>query len=344
MSKQKPKTFSKLLSTAAMALGILPGALLAGNSCGFDGLTVGADFLYWEPCISDMHYAVKANDSIISEEFISYKTHYICPDYDSGFRVYAKMDNIWCDFNAALIYTNFDTDKSSSVHSNTGERIRTTIAIPVVDLQETPLLVFGDRATAKWDFEYQTLDALMSYSLHINNSRDLAFEAFSGIKWLDYSMKRHDRTFSGEGEILRIKRDLDVCGIGPTFGLKSSYTFCGCFEIFGSAASTLIIAESENKDSFRISNIDEELFQIHQHYKNDDDCVCFPGVHLMTGIGYETCLCDMEIGFRLGWEYVHWINAPQFPHYDTDQNGARSGRSDGNITLQGLFAGLNVSF
>jgi len=108
--------------------------------------------------------------------------------------------------------------------------------------------------------------------------------------------------------------------------------------------TSLIVGHSDNKDSLFIINEEGEEELVDRRFKSKDDCVCFPGLHLMTGIAYETCFCDMEFGFRIGWEYVQWINAPGFPYYEAGNDGVRSASSNNNLTFQGLFAGLNISF
>jgi hypothetical protein len=189
----------------------------------------------------------------------------------------------------------------------------------------------------------------MSYALNISCDPCFKAETFSGLKGLKFCLERRDEihddftiTTPQPAEV-RFHRELDVWGIGPMFGFKTSYTFCDCLKTFGLVETSLIVSDAESKDHFVVVDAGD-LEIVDRHFKSEEDCVCFTGVHLVTGISYEMCLCDMEIAFNFGWEYVLWINAPAFPFYEHGENGVRSASTEQNLGLQGIFAGLNISF
>lgn len=327
MNKFKKLYTSLLLTVAA---GLIPSGLTAYDGCCFNNIKIGADFLWWQPCTSDLDYAIVDRDSPFDLVNDDIHTKYIDPEWDPGFRVWIGMDDMFCGFNGAAVYTYFDTSKKNSAHRL--DSVRLTTSIPEDNLT-------GNTAHAKWDLEYQTVDLFLSYPLQITCDCNFGFEAFSGLTWLNIDEKRHDYLNTYDGR-QTFNRKLDIWGVGPVMGVKSSYKW-NCLKIFGLASTTLLVGEAKSKDHSRNSLFENEW---DNHYKNHDECVCFPGFHFLSGVAYDLCLCDMQIGLHLGWEYVHWINAPTFPYYEADRGGVRSANSEKSLTLQGLFAGVNLTF
>jgi hypothetical protein len=311
-----------------------------GGNCGC--FEVDVDYLFWQPCISDQHYALKANGNFFDDESLHVKTHYFCPDWDSGVRATLRVNDIWCGYDGEVTYTYFTTDTSKSLSGQTYS-IRPSNTVPDVNYQGDTIYLFGDYATAKWDLTYQTVDAVLSVPFEVGCRNGLNISAFSGIKWVNYETSRHEHYWDDDSPYLLVRRNLDVNGVGPTLGVRTKNRFCDCFTIFSQFSTSLIVGSSDNTDHFHVYQRNEEG-EIINRYTNNDCCVCFPGLDFLAGVGYDFCICDWDFDLHIGWEYVHWFNAPNFTYYDTDQNGARSGSNDGKLSLQGLIAGLSVSF
>jgi len=304
------------------------------NDCCID-FEIGADWLYWTPCINDQHFACVQQSTV--SPFI-FKDHYLCNEWDSGVRVYGKVGNLWNDFGGALVYTYIKPSSNGEVSSSQTNSIILTNASPI-SFEE------GERATSDWELEYQTIDAVLSYSIDVCNNPCLKVEAFSGLTWVDVTNDRTDVLYADEdteGEIIStFKRHNCFWAVGPTFGLNTSYRVCDCFNLFGTFQTSLVVGESENKD---IVSFEGDVTPFTGEWHAKDECFCFPGLHLVAGIEYELCLCDCEFGIRLGWEYVQWINAPTFPFYEYNDDGIRSAPSTNDLTMQGIFVGLFASF
>lgn len=297
-------------------------------------IEIGADWLYWTPCINDQHYAI-VTETI--ETVDTYTNQCLCNEWDSGVRVYGKIGNLWNDFSGALVYTYIKPGSNDSVTPDATGSVFFSNAIPVD-------YAIGDRATADWQMEYQTLDAVLSYSINVCQNPCLKVEAFSGLTWVDVTHDRTDVLYTDEGleteSILTVDRHNSFWAVGPTFGLNTSYKLCDCFSLFGTMQTSLVVGESENQDLITI----EAGIPFAGEWNAKDKCFCFPGLHLVAGIDYELCICDFSFGLRFGWEYVQWINAPTFPFYEQDEVGVRSAPSTNDLTMQGIFVGLNASF
>lgn len=333
---------------AALVLGFagLTSAAQAGdcwdscNDCCME-IEVGADWLYWTPCISDQHFAWEVYEN---QNGVGFKTHYMCDNWDSGVRVWGGIKNIWNDFNGYLIYTYINPEAEGSVTSS-DNNLYLSWPSPIGEFEEFN----GDRVASKWEFEYQSLDAILSYSIDVTRNQCLNVEAFSGLTWVSMKQDRTDSLFNEFGgeyeDSLVWHRKVDVDAIGPTFGVRTSLRVCDCFNVFGTIQTSLVVGESKVNESMRIIESDEsEVNQNDYNWTAKDECFCFPGLHLLAGVSYDLCVCDWTVGLRLGWEYVQWINAPSLPWYELNSGATRSAFSSQNITMQGIFVGFNAEF
>jgi hypothetical protein len=329
MRKLKSKLAAIILGFAGLTTTVQADCFDPCNTCCPD-IEVGVDWLYWSPCISDQHFAITYDDASTT-----FKTHYICDDWDSGVRVYGKVKNLWNNFNGAVVYTYIKPDNNGHVDGN---GVRFSYGTPFT---YDP----GDSISFDWELEYQTLDAVLSYSIDVTQNRCLKVEAFSGLTWIDVKQNRKDVLTEQVTELTTTtdwNRHNDFWAIGPSFGINTSLRICDCFNVFGMFKTSLVVGESESKETLTTKAGSDPENSVYFHA--DDECSCFPGIHLATGIDYELCICDCTFGIRLGWEYVQWINAPTFPFYEQGDNGIRSAPSTNNLTMQGIFLGLNATF
>lgn len=332
MRNLKTKLAAIILSVAGLTSSVQADCWDPCNDCCLD-FEIGADWLYWTPCINDQHFAIVGQESPTS-----LKTYYLCDEWDSGVRVWGKLDNFWNCFSGALFYTYINPKSSGSVTSE--------LTNFVIFSNSTPAAYdAGESLTSNWDLEYQTVDAVLSYSIDVTQNRCLSVEAFSGLTWIDVTQKRTDILTGVDTEVestYTFDRHNDFWAIGPCFGLNTSLRICDCFYLFGTFKTSLVVGESDSKDVF--TQAVGSTQPIDFDWKAKDECFCFPGIHLATGIDYELCICDFSFGIRAGWEYVQWINAPTFPYYEFEELGVRSAPSTNDLTMQGIFVGLHASF
>ncbi len=307
-------------------------------------IEVGIDFLFWTPCIKDQHFALTSDSE---GEVTVTDTHYLCNDWESGTRVYAKLWNWFCGFNGALVYDYINPKTDGEVEFD-------GVVFSVAQPQGS---TSGNNVTAKWEMEYQTLDALLSCSIEAAQNRCLSIEAFTGLTWIDVEQKA-DYTVASTEEVpvpkQHYNRQHDFWAVGPCFGINTSLTFCDCFNLFGSIKTSFVVGESRGDDV--ITNTTEtttenngqtevkvEVGDIYS-YPGNNKCVCFPGLHLTAGIEYELCFCDTTFALGLGWEYVQWINAPTFFSYEQNDGGVRSSPATKDLSMQGIFVGISSTF
>jgi hypothetical protein len=340
------KNLKTTLLTGAMALIMNLSSQLEANMCCFDEIKIGGEYLYWDPCGAELDYAVVADDGTVFEAD-ELRTKRICCDADSGFRIYGMIDKLWEDFSVGLIYTHFGTHSHSSRSADV-RGIALSTAVPNNSFGEGGEgVLVGDFAEGDWHFRYNVVDLVMSHPLNLSCDPCWHFESFGGLKWMRMKQKKDLFVRSTEDEGGNGSSEFDqhvrISGIGPTFGMCSSYAICDSVKLIGMAAGSVIIGDSRNHDRYEAFNTAGDLL-FEQRYKDHNDCVCFSGIHLKTGLSYDTCYCNMQMGFHIGWEYIQWINAPGFTYYESFDNGVRSANTEKNFSLQGLFVGADISF
>ncbi len=354
---QRLKT--KLLSTAAALVLASPFAV-ANNDCCFGGFTVGADFLYWTPCISNNHYAVEFDTDIVSDLEIGTvdakaKYKFLDCDWEPGYRAYVGINDVFGCFDLMLTYTHFDAESSGSIRRSPGSN-RILLSYPDPVIQD-----IGDSARAHWDLQYRHYEATIGYPVEFGKSSCFEVTPFSGLQLVTMNQKRHERlsetVSEGPSDLQEIHRKVDYWGMGSMLGLAYSYKIFDCLSWNGRFGGQIVIGQAEAKDKFRfvgdVQILQEEgeelrLVDVEADYetrfKSKDECFCFPGWHLRSGLSYNVCLCGWEVNAKLGYEYIQWIDAPTFLSYETEGLGIMSSVNRSSLTMYGFFAGLDVSF
>ncbi len=293
---------------------------------------LGADWLYWTPCISDQHFTLSATENQV-------ETHYLCSEWKSGVRVFMKSEDVGNGFGGSLTYSYIRPEASGSISPALQNSVAFSNALPVD--RDT-----GDSARGNWKAEYQSADLLIHYDIKVACSQCFNIQLFTGLTWVDVEQNRTDILYknlnTSEEEVDTFYRHQEFWAVGPAVGLHSSIKICNCFDLFGTLKVNAVIGKSESIDRYKEELQGEE--DVENVYFANDSCSCFPGFHLITGVDYDFCYSDADVGIRLGWEYVQWVNAPTFPSYEQGESGIRSATNNRTFSMQGIFVGLYASF
>lgn len=294
------------------------------------GWTLGVDFLYWMPCISDFHYALSSDN--LGSPGSSNTIHYFEPEWEPGVRVTVGKENIWncIDFTLVYSYVEFsDSDSASTGGSNTA----LSRGWPASSVR-------GGSASIDWELEYQTIEGIVTYEIDHGFCSDAHVAVYSGFRAMLIDEDRHDRLYDGS-TIYGLRQNMEYWGFGSLFGIQYGYDICDCLKFFGSIDFSFLAGQVERKDRFTQTGSNDYVVTA------DDDCYCMPGWHLMKGISYDMCLCDTVISLRVGYEYTQWLGAPTLIHYDDSASTAAGViTSDGkrNFALHGMFLGLSLDY
>ncbi|MFQ5729426.1 MAG: Lpg1974 family pore-forming outer membrane protein [Waddliaceae bacterium] len=294
----------------------------------------GADFLYWKPCVDDLDYA--AEESSVNKHF---KYRCICPEWEPGFRVYFGMPDFYCDWGLSASWTYIESDDSGSVKD-----VNDVLGIllhPHTLTQHSTTDAF-DEAKAHWDADYHEWEVLFSTDLSCKECHH--FMPFFGVAGIFLDQCFSCDYYDGNTKTFKAHWDSDLWGVGFRAGTEYQYRFSECLSFFTKAAGTILYSEADNKH--KSESVSYSAYNVTA--KDDDCCHLIPGWHLGTGFTYDTCYCDWDFSFRLGYEFLQWCNIPNHRNFGSSDDAAGHAHASSNslrtFGFHGLFAGLGVSF
>lgn len=334
-----------ILLSAAGCLTLSPVGAAEICECGF---TIGGDYLYWSPCLSNLHFAAEGQSSFTEESNVSniVNYHFIDPDWNGGFRLYLGKEDLCGCFDVMATYTNFSSKCFDSIVNKD----------PLLSLTwPTPLPVeYGRYATTDWKIDFQRAELVVGYSIEFGKGCGLCLKPFAGADYASICQDRIDKMHDVkpiEGDDKNspvdpsltntLTRSLDYKGIGPMVGIGYDFELFEGLSTFGKASLSLLVGKADIEDEQEIFNNGTTTVNV-QKYK--DKCVCVPGVHLQTGLSLKTLVCNKWLLLRAGYEYLQYIHAPSHLMYNTESPGSFTGLNHNSVTFQGFFGGVAFSF
>jgi len=299
----------------------------------------GADYIYWKPCVDDLHYAIVGDQPIGTEDEVNYKFQFIEPDWKSGFRLYLGGDHLCDCWEISASYTYLTPCQSTQISSKLDNSVALT------NIQDNVADFRGRRASTKWEMEYQTWELKIGYSLEFGCFCEQSLTPHLGIKGLVLNQSRKDKLeeLNGGNNIQRTSRKSDFVGVGPVVGFDYTHHICNGTKFFTCCDGTLQIGSPDCTDRFKTTGNGSDW-----KFKGDDDCIFVSGAHFSLGFLHDFCICDCDFGMKIGYEFVVWSNTPGFRFYTGDDSESDTGlHSTSNVQtlgFHGLTAGLNIQF
>lgn len=312
------------------------------DPCSFGGFEIGADFLYWKPCVDNLDYVyyfegetTSASTPSITERHSGYKS--VCLDWEPGFRIRVAKDDVWCDWRLSASYTWLNINNSAT---------STKLGVTDGEFLISPLFTFFDDflqnfevIKGKYDTSYNTWDVLFSYDISCNRCH--TFSPFWGVEGLIFNQELSAIGFADvtidNVDVLAAKWTSDYFGVGLKLGTDYVFQMLDCLKLYASASGSITVGNHDNKlvntEYDASGNITIDTF------KSDDNCQFVPGYHLAVGVLYESDMCGCDYGFRLGWESTEWRNVSnprQFALFGSSNTST--------VGFHGLVAGLDFSF
>ncbi|HEY4832830.1 MAG TPA: Lpg1974 family pore-forming outer membrane protein [Waddliaceae bacterium] len=301
------------------------------NCCGgFEGFDIGVDFLWWKPCVDDLDFCASVDEESDGFDWnIKYKG--ICPDWEPGVRVLFKMPSCYCDLGLAACYT--------YIHAQTKRSFRgdDDVACPLIHPATDEAGDTFDAARGRWELNYHDWDVLATYDIACNQCHH--FKPFIGIAGNVINQKFHVK-LRADSEIDTVNWSSDYWGVGLRAGAEYVYQISDCLRFFSVAHGTLLAGKADGTN--------HQSFPSTVRVKDDNCCYFVPGYHIGTGFSYNTCMCDWDVSFRIGYEFLVWHNVPNHRIFTGgDGMGSYSDStspSTRTLGFHGLLLGLGVSF
>lgn len=294
--------------------------------CCFD-LTV--DFILWKPCIDNLDYAL-VTEAGVGETRYEYKA--IDPKWEPGVRVGISKPNLCCGWGLSGSYT-YLTDRSSD--NVTGE------VFPVVTHSGVVADTVYTNASSSYAYHYNAFDVLFSHSFVIHRSH--LFTPFFGVQGLALDLKM-DTTYSNVTDIVGARWSSDFIGAGLKVGSDYVYQAYDCIAFFARGSAAIVAGESDSHVDF--DALDGDIVR----FSDDDTCRFLNAYHFQVGLLYDWNICGCETNFRLGYEFVKWLNISNPREFVAtgEEGDAALGRSTSPDTttfgFHGLFAGIEMKY
>ncbi|MGA8164306.1 MAG: Lpg1974 family pore-forming outer membrane protein [Waddliaceae bacterium] len=327
----------------------------AGNSF---GVGLGADFLWWKPCVDNLDYAIKfaepTSESLENndenEGFLS-DIKSIHLDWEPGVRVMAWAFNRECNWGAGASWTYVKICDTASIRITEDQFFNDGISImnPFVIGQS------GIAARGSFDACYHDWDLLALHSCFYGNCHRIS--PYAGVAGMVFNQKINDRITpvgmfenskgldqEENGDSIPTKWRGDYWGVGFRVGLCYEFAFSRCFNFFAKADGSLL-AGKVNRNRLSTQAQIRGTFVDASYNDPRNRCHFVPGYHIAAGFTYDVCLYNLDLLLRLGYEFVNWHNLSS-PRILVSQTGNLFPIATNTRTLSfhGLLAGLGISF
>lgn len=313
-----------------------------------NGWKLGADFIYWKPCVSDIDYATV---TLVSGSSPDYQYKEMCLSWEPGFRIYFAKEHALCDLGLNASYTWLDTCTKSTVTSKE-PTVDYNIVTPYIQFNNLP--ASPDQLVATYDSSYQSWDIFLSYELPTCGCHRLL--PFFGVEGLILNQKLRTNIFTGSTDAYPThnqKWTADYSGVGLKIGSDYHYAMMDCLEVFSRFSGTAVVGSvSNDKNVFYTQNADTgAVGDDVDTYRGEGGCQIIPGFHFQAGFSYTATFCSCEMDLRVGYEFLYWLNVPtprKFERGESNGNNDSLIRSSSskavNMGLHGILAGLSTTF
>lgn len=305
------------------------------NLCGF---YLGADFLWWTTCQSNLDFASENPSGQEDDLRIGKgKRHHNDYDWDPGYRVFFGWNN-GCDaWDLRLAYTQFCNSGTLSLSDST-ELYQGTLLLGGTAFDDT-----FSSVTAKNESEYQVVDLTLYRPYRISSSFLMRPHLGFRTVWLDLDEKV---TYTNSNEVDTVHWTSDYHGYGLNVGFDWNVNLLtiicdesnqASFGLTGNFGGSVVYGDA-NDHNKQYSDVDTFVDE------TETRCLCLPGIHVATALSWNTCICSVDTVFRLGYEFNHWWNAPQPRRYPLDSGKAASASTNNSVNFHGMTLDGEIHF
>lgn len=326
------------------------------NNC-YGEFTAFGNFMYWQVVQEQMQYAgvlpggllpiingIKGDGVQISETFeIVDPTFHYEPGFQIGFG-YLSPNKDW---DATLSWTRLHQKINSNV-TDAGSGI-IPLSEPVallLDIVTNPDFdgLLSNAASSHWDFQFDTIDFQIGRDYCF--SPCFSLHSYAGVKG---ALIRQSQFICYKGLTAdestltaNTKKKNNFYGVGPTFGVDSSWTFfqdwnlragVGGGLIYGQFCSSLTPVFKQTTNSVTVDAKTNKKNRIR------------PMVDAIISLDWTSCFWeDFNVDIGIGYEVEYWWNQWQVPGSLITAIATNGGAPQGDLMMQGLTVHFGFKF
>lgn len=345
---------ASLSAYAAVPTGAAPFQIVVPN------LKSGVEFtlegLYLQPTESDLDYAGVANTVSSSPTFVTNAdVETLNPDYNFGFRV--GLGYVFPDSgnDVQLSWFHFDndtTDNANFLGSDTGSGV---VITPVFGFWELESADSSVAASSRQDVQVDAID--LDVGQYISIGTRLTARLFAGLR---YAQVKSDitNTYSGnfpeeadEDEVDSVTgAEVDYFnskfnGIGPRFGVDTSYNVWDCFGVVGHFAAAFLVGqvESSTNASFSTTTTDSGFSTVTGSSLSvtaDNSTRVVPVFDAKLGLDYSWPFANdtSRLSIEAGYQWTQYIDVVD--HLEANGSGSFV-RNTSSLGFNGPYLSLN---
>ncbi|MCB1109859.1 MAG: autotransporter outer membrane beta-barrel domain-containing protein, partial [Chlamydiia bacterium] len=281
---------------------------------------ITANFIWWKAQQDGLRYASSGvnTTTTAADPFASASTgknKFVGSDWDPGFKVGLGLNLSHDGWDLFAQYTWLHSSDSNSISSN--DAVVSNFAANSGQINGNPTLMFGTRATGKWDLHFNVIDVELGRNFYL--SQFLTMRPFIGFKgtWQDQDTRfNYESTgFNIDGVPTpatgpyRIHNHVDTWGIGVRGGLNLAYYMAKSWSIYGNLAWTSMWADYD--DLKRTDTLDDATTGNSSrriNISNDSYYTIKYVAETEIGLRWEIWFYDDNYHFAIqaGWEQQVW--------------------------------------
>lgn len=292
------------------------------------GLEVTLEGLLLRPSTSDLDYAATNtlgftfNPVVPSIAFTNPKSlQSIDPDYNFGFRV--GLGYVFPDSgnDVQLNWTHFDHSDSDSVATLPGQSLVTQFGLVLPDLTNfgVPSTITGNGDLST---KYDAVDLDAGQFLDIGTR--LRVRMFGGLRFArvqsnvsDFYSAAYQVNVVPPVTLLFTETDnlnSKFTGVGPRFGLDTSYHIANCFGIVGHVAGALLVGNTKTDTNqyfaFAVSPAPGTVFTSQLNTDTDSSTRVVPALDAKLGLDYTYIFENQSmLSLEAGYQWTQYIDA-----------------------------------
>ena len=304
---------ASLAATAALPTGASPFAINIPTLK--SGLIFNLTGLYLRPTNEDLDYASFTPKNAGSNNTTNIRIYSVKPDYAFGFHiglgyVFPNSGN-----DVQVGWTHLNTSDSDSTHFKTDGEFG---PIEIPNAFDSAVST-GGTASGDLRIKYNALD--LDVGQYVNVGTRLTMRMFAGIRYASITrgLDQHFESVGSDGKVsgggvtaskaLDIDFHSDMHGVGPMFGMDSSYHVTNCFGFVGNVSTALLVSRIKNNTLYTLTDdstpADVAKFALH----SDTLDRVVPMVEGKLGADYSHVFNGSIFSIAAGYQVTHYFNA-----------------------------------
>ena len=300
--------------------------------------------LYWQPREEGLEYMIRNdNGATFVDDGSVQRVNF---DWNGGFRIGAGYCHTSCPIGFNVYYTRFTTDGCDCISTTTFP----SVLFPVWSNPSTNV-VTEQEANSTVRLWLNVFDAQLSTIVSPNDCVNLM--PVFGLRYASIKQRFCINANGGQsnGPVAFVLDDAitmhnNFRGVGPKIGINSTWGDWHGLSIFGAMDWALLYGRFDITQKETISFSDDVPKTTFLDIKCNRFHLTRPNLNMILGLQWHWQKSDgyFDICLSAGWEHQYFFGQNQLMRFSDDVNPGVNTAVQGDLSIQGLTAALNIAF